>query len=299
MTHNLDQVVTKPALSAGLGLRRSEMKSFAELTPSEVNFMEVAPENWIGVGGRFGQQLRRYTERFPFFCHGLSLSIGSPAPLDTALISNIKTFLDEHDVLLYSEHLSYCSDDGHLYDLLPIPFTAEAVHYVAGRVREVQDRLERRIALENVSYYLTAAQDLTEAEFINAVISEADCDLLLDVNNIYVNSINHCYNASEFLRQLPGARTAYYHIAGHYDEAEDLKVDTHGADVIEPVWTLLEEAYGLFGVRPTLLERDFNIPPLADMLAELNRVKQIQARALKSGAKDFRTKLPSSTGVVA
>lgn len=289
MTQNLDQVVTKPALGAGLGLRRSEMKSFLELTPAEVNFMEVAPENWIGVGGRFGQQLRGYTERFPFFCHGLSLSIGSPAPLDTNLLDNIKKFLDEHQVRTYSEHLSYCSDDGHLYDLLPIPFTEEAVHYVAGRVREVQDRLERRIALENVSYYLTAAQDLSEAEFINAVLSEADCDLLLDVNNIYVNSINHRYNASEFLRQLPGSRTAYYHIAGHYDEAEDLKVDTHGADVIEPVWALLEEAYGLYGVRPTLLERDFNIPPLAELLAELDRVKQIQQRALQRGALDFRS----------
>lgn len=289
MTQNLDQVVTKPALGAGLGLRRSEMKSFLELTPAEVNFMEVAPENWIGVGGRFGQQLRGYTERFPFFCHGLSLSIGSPAPLDTNLLDNIKKFLDEHQVRTYSEHLSYCSDDGHLYDLLPIPFTEEAVHYVAGRVREVQDRLERRIALENVSYYLTAAQDLSEAEFINAVLSEADCDLLLDVNNIYVNSINHRYNASEFLRQLPGSRTAYYHIAGHYDEAEDLKVDTHGADVIEPVWALLEEAYGLYGVRPTLLERDFNIPPLSELLAELDRVKQIQQRALQRGALDFRS----------
>ena len=289
MTQNLDQVVTKPAHGAGLGLRRSEMKSFLELTPAEVNFMEVAPENWIGVGGRFGQQLRGYTERFPFYCHGLSLSIGSPAPLDTNLLDNIKKFLDEHQVRTYSEHLSYCSDDGHLYDLLPIPFTEEAVHYVAGRVREVQDRLERRIALENVSYYLTAAQDLSEAEFINAVLSEADCDLLLDVNNIYVNSINHRYNASEFLRQLPGSRIAYYHIAGHYDEAEDLKVDTHGADVIEPVWALLEEAYGLYGVRPTLLERDFNIPPLAELLAEMLRVKQIQQRALQRGALDFRS----------
>ena len=298
MAHNLDQVVTKPALSAGLGLRRSEMKSFLELTPAEVNFMEVAPENWIGVGGRFGQQLRGYTERFPFFCHGLSLSIGSPAPLDTNLLDNIKKFLDEHQVRTYSEHLSYCSDDGHLYDLLPIPFTEEAVHYVAGRVREVQDRLERRIALENVSYYLTAAQDLSEAEFINAVLSEADCDLLLDVNNIYVNSINHRYNASEFLRQLPGSRTAYYHIAGHYDEAEDLKVDTHGADVIEPVWALLEEAYGLYGVRPTLLERDFNIPPLAELLAELDRVKQIQQRALQRGALDFRSGSLARAGAV-
>lgn len=288
MNQRVDQAASHPALSAGLGLRRSEMKQFAELTTAQVDFMELAPENWIGVGGRFGQQLRAYTERFPLLCHGLSLSIGSPAPLDTKLIDNIKTFLNQHNALLYSEHLSYCSDAGHLYDLLPIPFTEEAVYYVAGRVREVQDRLERRIALENVSYYLSTAQDLSESEFINAVISEADCDLLLDVNNIYVNSINHRYDAMDFLRQLPGHRTAYYHIAGHYDEADDLKIDTHGANVIDPVWQLLAEAYRLYGVRPTLLERDFNIPPLPELLAELNQVKAIQSQALKHGALDLR-----------
>ena len=203
------------------------MQSFQALTPSQVDFLEVAPENWIGVGGRFGEQFADYTRRFPFYAHGLSLSIGSSAPLDLALVDNIRAFLDRHNVRCYSEHLSYCSDDGHLYDLLPIPFTEEAVHHVAGRVREVQDRLGRRIALENVSYYLTAAQDLSELEFINAVLSEADCDLLLDVNNIYVNSINHRYDPVQFLRGLPGERAAYYHIAGHFDEADDLKVDTH------------------------------------------------------------------------
>ncbi|MBB3168983.1 DUF692 domain-containing protein [Simiduia aestuariiviva] len=288
MTVQTDTDVSRPALGAGLGLRRSEMQTFNALTHEHIDFMEVAPENWIGVGGRFGDQLREYTRRFPLFCHGLSLSIGGPSPLDTQLVGNIKQFLDAHQVCAYSEHLSYCSDDGHLYDLLPIPFTEEAVHYVAARVRQVQDQLERRIALENVSYYLTAAQDLTESEFINAVLAEADCDLLLDVNNIFVNSINHGYDPHEFLRALPGHRTRYYHVAGHYDEAEDLKVDTHGADVIEPVWELLSEAYDLYGVRPTLLERDFNIPPVAELLKEVNQVKQIQAQALAQGAQDYR-----------
>lgn len=288
MTLLVEPAVSQPALGAGLGLRRSEMQSFQVLTRADVDFMEVAPENWIGVGGRFGAQLREYSDRFPLLCHGLSLSIGAPEPLDTDLIANIKTFLDSHNVCAYSEHLSYCSDDGHLYDLLPIPFTEEAVHYVAARVREVQDRLERRIALENVSYYLTAAQDLTELEFINAVISESDCDLLLDVNNIYVNSINHRYDPHAFLRGLPGERASYIHIAGHYDEACDLKVDTHGADVIDPVWQLLEEAYALYGVRPTLLERDFNIPPVAELMDEVNRIKRLQTSALASGAQDLR-----------
>ncbi len=288
MTSSVITSPPQPALGAGLGLRRSEMQSFRVLTPRDVDFMEVAPENWIGVGGRFGEQFRDYTRQFPFYAHGLSLSIGSPSPLDTGLIERIRHFLDQHAVRAYSEHLSYCSDEGHLYDLLPIPFTEEAVHYVAARVREVQDRLGRRIALENVSYYLTAGQDLTELEFINAVLTEADCDLLLDVNNIYVNSINHRYDPMAFLRGLPGERTAYYHIAGHYDEADDLKVDTHGADVIAPVWDLLLEAYLLYGVKPTLLERDFNIPPVPELLAELNQVKQIQHQALSLGAKDCR-----------
>jgi uncharacterized protein (UPF0276 family) len=239
--------------------------------------MEVAPENWIGVGGRFAHKLRSFTERFPFVTHGLSLSIGSPAPLDVDLLKNIKQFLDEHNIALYSEHLSYCSDSGHLYDLLPIPFTEEAVHYVAARIRQAQDILERPIAMENVSYYCAPDQDMTEIDFINAVLSEADCQLLLDVNNIYVNSINHRYDPHKFLAALPGERAAYIHIAGHFDEAEDLRVDTHGADVIAPVWQLLDEAYEHFGVLPTLLERDFNIPPVPELLLEVEQIKSRQA----------------------
>jgi uncharacterized protein (UPF0276 family) len=263
---------------AGLGLRRSMLDDLAHLTSAHIDFIEVAPENWIGVGGRFGRRLREYTERFPLLCHGLSLSIGSPAPLDFDLLKQIKLFLDVHQVRYYSEHLSFCSDDGHLYDLLPIPFTEEAVHHVARRIRQVQDFLGRRIAMENVSYYCAPQQEMTEIDFINAVIAEADCDLLLDVNNIYVNSINHGYDPLDFLHRLPGDRAAYVHIAGHYEEAEDLRVDTHGSDVISPVWRLLEEAYRRFGALPTLLERDFNIPPLADLLVEVDQIKSIQHR---------------------
>ncbi len=271
-----------PVHGAGLGLRRSFLDAVAEQPPSQVGFWEVAPENWIGVGGRQGRQFRALTERHPFVCHGLSLSIGSPAPLDLEFLCQIKAFLDRHAIGTYTEHLSYCSDDGHLYDLLPIPFTEEAVRYVSGRVRLLQDCLERRIALENVSYYAAPGQELSEIDFINGVLAEADCDLLLDVNNVYVNAINHCYDPFDFLARLPGERIRYGHIAGHYVEAEDLRVDTHGADVIDPVWDLLDAAYAHFGVFPTLLERDFNIPPLPKLLGEMQRVADAQMRADRS-----------------
>jgi uncharacterized protein (UPF0276 family) len=267
-----------PVHGAGLGLRRTFTAAAVEQPPAEVSFWEVAPENWIGVGGRWGRLFRAMTERHPFVCHGLSLSIGSPAPLDEAFVRRIKGFLDAHGIRAYTEHLSYCSDDGHLYDLMPIPFSEEAVHHVAARVRRVQDILERRIALENVSYYAAPGREMREIDFVNAVLAEADCDLLLDVNNIHVNSINHGYDAVEFLEALPAERVVYCHIAGHYVEAPDLRVDTHGADVIDPVWDLLAHAYRRFGVFPTLLERDFNIPPLPELTREVARISEIQGR---------------------
>ena len=265
-----------PELGAGLGLRRSmlpELDAAAGLEKS-VDFFEVAPENWLGIGGRLGKAFRRYTERFPFICHGLSLSIGGPDPLDEIFLQRLRGFLDEHGVLLYSEHLSWCSDGAHLYDLLPIPFTEEAVRHVAGRVRRAQEILGRRIAIENASYYTPLATEIGETEFIRAILDEADCLLLLDVNNVYVNSINHRYDARAFIDALPAERICYLHIAGHYREAEDLIVDTHGADVIDPEWSLLEYTYGRIGRRPTLLERDFNIPPLPELLAELGEVRR-------------------------
>lgn len=269
-----------PVHGAGLGLRRSLMSSLADQATHPVNFWEIAPENWIGVGGRHGKFFCELTEKFPFICHGLSLSIGGPSPLDEAFLQRLKRFLKEHQIRYYSEHLSYCSDDGHLYDLLPIPFTEEAVHYVADRIRRAQDILEQCIAMENVSYYAAPGKKMEEIDFIKAVLQEADCDLLLDVNNIYVNSINHRYDAETFLRQLPAERIRYIHVAGHYQEAEDLIVDTHGADVIDPVWQLLEKAYQHFGVIPTLLERDFNLPPLTELLEEVDIIRKLQSKGL-------------------
>jgi uncharacterized protein (UPF0276 family) len=273
-----------PVTGAGLGLRRAIADELMREPPEVVDFMEVAPENWINVGGALGRKLRFFTERYPFLIHGLSLSIGSPSPLDEQLVRDVKQFMADHDIRLYSEHLSYCGDDGHLYDLMPIPFTDEAVSYVAERVRRVQDILEQRIALENVSYYAPTDSSLSEREFTLAVLDEADCDLMLDINNIVVNSINHRYDAHEFLSSMPGERIRYFHIAGHHVEAEDLRVDTHGAAVDDQAWSLLAEAYGRFGPVPTLLERDFNFPPMDELLAEVRKIQDLQSDAKQSAA---------------
>ncbi len=267
-----------PVAGAGLGFRRALLPELKQTGAAGVDFFELAPENWIHAGGRLGRDLRQFTESHPFVAHGLSLSLGGPAPLDEALLLDIRSFLDTHRIRGYTEHLSYCSDDGHLYDLMPIPFTEEAVAWVAARIRRAQDILERPIAVENVSYYAAPGARMNEIEFVNAVLDEADCGLLLDVNNIVVNSINHRYDAREFLRSLPASRVCYFHVAGHYVEAPDLRVDTHGAGISAEVWALLDEAYALFGPVPTLLERDFNFPPLAELVREVADVRARQQR---------------------
>lgn len=274
-----------PLRGAGLGLRRELLAPLLEAAPDTIGFLEIAPENWMQVGGRLGRQFRALTERFAFVAHGLSLSVGGPAPLDEGFVREVGAFLDAHGITDYSEHLSWCGDEGHLYELLPIPFTQEAVTHVATRVRRVQELLGRRIALENASYYAALATDLSEIEFLNAVIESADCDLLLDVNNLYVNARNHGYDAQAFLAQLPAARIRYLHVAGHYVEPADaapaspLLVDTHGANVVDPVWQLLAQTYARFGVKPTLLERDFHIPPLPILLREVDIIRDLQVQA--------------------
>lgn len=265
-----------PQSTAGLGLRRGLLEQLSTLEPGQIDFIEVAPENWIGLGGRYGKQFNEFAEKYPVFLHGLSLNIGGNASLDESLVFAIKQFMDKYNCPIYSEHLTYCADDGHLYDLMPIPFTEEAVKHVAERIKRVQNILGRRIAIENASYYAAPFREMSESEFINAVIIEADCDLLLDVNNIYVNSINHQYDPYEFLESLPLNKAVYIHVAGHYEEAEDLRVDTHGAQVIDPVWHILQKAYELCGPLPTLLERDFNFPPVHELLAEVQQIRDLQ-----------------------
>lgn len=264
----------------GLGFRRELIAELKQDVPAGIDFFEIAPENWLGMGGRSARDLRHFTERHAFACHGLSLDLGGPSALDEALLRRIKAFMREHDISLYTEHLSWCGDDGHLYDLLPIPFTAAAVKWVVQRIRRAQDILEMRIGVENASYYVAPpGAELSETEFIRAVIEEADCLLHLDVNNIYVNSRNFGFDPLAFMDALPLERTCYLHMAGHYVEPDGLLVDTHGADVVDPVWSLLDAAYARVGALPTCLERDFNIPPLDDLVSEVRRIAAAQARA--------------------
>ncbi|MTD20786.1 DUF692 family protein [Pseudomonas sp. CCM 7891] len=279
--HMAPPEASRPPFQAavGLGLRRALLSMLRDAPSGDFDFLEVAPENWIGIGGAHGEALQSLAERYPLSCHGLSLSLGGSAPLDKALLEQIRGFLDRFNVPLYSEHLSYCSDDGHLYDLLPLPFTEEAVHHVAARIRCAQDILGRRLAVENVSYYAAAHQDMDELAFTNAVLREADCDLLLDVNNVYVNSVNHGFDPKAFLAGVEPNRVIAMHVAGHYDEADDLIIDSHGASVKPVVWSLLAQAYGLFGTKPTLLERDFNFPPYNALVAELDIIRRLQGEA--------------------
>lgn len=261
----------------GIGFRRDFAEEFLSNTsPLAPQFVEVAPENWMNIGGYWQGVLERVSEKYPILCHGLSLSIGSPDELDVPFVKKVKAFLDRYQVPIYSEHLSYskCAN-AHLYDLLPIPFKKDAVAHIVQRIKQVQDILERPLVLENVSYYTPVAAEMTEAEFVSAIVEESGCKLLLDVNNIYVNAFNHGYNASEFLHSLPLHRVAYIHMAGHEQVADDLIIDTHGQPIIHPVYQLFEEAVSLLEPVPVLLERDFNLPELKELQGELNQLQTI------------------------
>jgi hypothetical protein len=265
---------------AGLGFRRELLAELDAGVPDAVDFFELAPENWAGMGGRSARQLRAFTERYPFVCHGLSLSLGGMRPLDADLLKLTRAFMIEHGIDLYTEHLSWSNDAGQLYDLLPLPCTDEAVRWTAARIGQAQDALGMRIGIENASSYVAPpGAGMSEAEFIRAVIEEADCLLHLDVNNILVNARNFGFDPFCFLHALPLERTCYIHVAGHYTEPDGLLIDTHGAGVIDEVWALLEAAYRRTGVVPTCLERDFNFPPLAELGAEVAQIARLQARA--------------------
>jgi uncharacterized protein (UPF0276 family) len=243
--------------------------------------MELAPENWIGAGGGLGGALEKIAASTTFVGHGLLLNLGGPDPLDLGFLARVKQFLSRYEVKYYGDHLTYCADGGHLYELLPMPYTEEAARYFAARVREVQDVLQQQITVENASYYCTPGQEITELGFIQYVLEEADCLMLLDINNVYVNSVNHGYDAVAFLHQIPGDRIAYAHIAGHTGAAPDVIVDTHGTPIIQPVWNLLEAAYAHFGPFTTMLERDEDIPPLETVLLEVDKIRHLQSVAVQ------------------
>ena len=267
-----------PDASVGLGLRRGLLDAIEAGPAGAFDFLECAPENWIRVGGALGARFATLGDRYPVTLHGLSLSLGGALPLDEVLLDDIAAFMDRQHIHHYSEHLSYSADDGHLYDLMPLAFDEATVSHVAARIDQVQQKLGRRIAIENVSYYAAPWQRMPEVDFINAVLEAGDCHLLLDVNNVYVNAINHGYDAHAFLEAMPSKRVSGYHIAGHFDEADDLKIDTHGAAVKDDVWDLLDDAYRTHGIKPTLLERDFNYPAWEELVGELTRIRTLQER---------------------
>lgn len=260
----------------GLGFRRDVANDIINSEFELPEFIEVAPENWMKMGGYWKKQFDRATEKYPLTCHGLSLSIGSVEELDLNFLKDLKEFLDQYNVKIYSEHLSYSKcENAHLYDLLPIPFREDAVKHIVTRIKTVQDILERPLVLENVSYYTAVAAEMSEAEFISSIISESGCQMLLDINNVYVNAFNHNYNTKEFINALPLDSVAYIHMAGHEQIEPDLIIDTHGKDIIDPVFELFDWTIQKINPVPVLLERDFNIPELNALEGELTQLQNI------------------------
>lgn len=262
----------------GIGLRKEFAAEFAEGNYLDVDFVEFAPENWMNIGGYWKKVIDKIASKYPIYCHGLSLSIGSPDELDWDFLKNVKSFLDNYDVKIYSEHLSYSkASNAHLYDLLPIPFRNDAVNHISARISKVQDFLDRELVLEIVSYYTPIEAELSESEFINKIVSKSGCKLLLDVNNVFVNSFNHKYNPNQFIKELPLDKVAYIHIAGHEQVSDDLIIDTHGQPIIEPVYQLFAETLPQIKPVPILLERDFNIPDADELQDEIDKLRKITA----------------------
>ncbi len=271
----------------GIGFRRDIADNLLNDSSLQPEFIEFAPENWMGIGGYWKKILNRAVEKYDVTCHGLSLSLGSPEELDWKFIKELKLFLDENNVKIFSEHLSYTkSNNAHLYDLLPIPFREDAVHHVADRIKNVQDALERKLAIEIVSYYTPVAAEMKELDFIRAIVDEADCDLLLDINNVYVNAFNHKYDAKDFIDQLPLNKVAYIHMAGHEQVEPDLIIDTHGQPIIDPVYELFEWTIQKMEPVPVLLERDYNFSQLDQLNSELDKLKSLVRKTWK---KEYET----------
>jgi uncharacterized protein (UPF0276 family) len=231
------------------------------------------------MGGYWKKKLDEAASKYPVTCHGLSLSIGSAEDIDWEFLKKIKSFLEEYNVEVYSEHLSYTkSGNAHLFDLLPIPFREDALKHIVDRIKRVQDFLGRTIALENVSYYTPVAAQMSEAEFVSRIIVESGCSMLLDVNNVYVNAFNHKYDAKKFLLQMPLEKVAYIHMAGHLQVEPDLIIDTHGEDIIDPVYELFDFTAQLIKPVPVLLERDYNFNDIDKLNMELEHIDKISLK---------------------
>lgn len=270
-----------PPLGYGLGLRRQHYKEVLATQP-KVDWFEAISENYMDAGGSPRHYLEAVRERYPVVLHGVSLSIGSVDPLNRHYLLSLRRLIDDIEPAWVSDHLCWTGvDHTNLHDLLPLPYTEESLSHVAGRVAQVQEFLGRRILLENVSSYVSyTVSEMSEWEFLGEVAERADCLLLLDINNIYVSACNHGFEPLDYLEGVPPQRVQQFHLAGHSHNGDHI-IDTHDQPIVDPVWRLYAEALHRFGPVSTMIERDDNIPPLAELLAELEQAKRIGREALQ------------------
>lgn len=261
----------------GIGLRSEHIELLARSPKHpDIDFLELAPENWMSLGGLKREQLQDISKRYPLIAHGLSLSIGDCQPLNKQFVRKVGRFLEELNIDVYSEHLSFSRDSqGYLYELLPVPRRQENIGYLADRIKQVQDIIQRPLVMENISYYYNYGDEMPEGEFIAEIAKRSGCELLVDINNLYVNSQNHHFDATEMLKALPSDAIRYYHIAGHLVESDKSVegnkslLDTHGLEVQQSVIDLARYTFSVHGCKPLLLERDNNVPPLVVLAEEL------------------------------
>jgi len=266
----------KPFLGFGLGLRTEHYEDILEQKPKEIDWLEIISENYMVDGGKPLYFLDAIREHYPMVMHGVSMSLGTTDPIDYDYLKKLKQLMQRIEPMWFSDHLCWTGvDHKNMHDLLPLPYTEEAVNHLADRISRVQDFVGRQMLIENLSSYVTYSDDvMTEWEFLSAISEKADCYLLLDVNNIYVSSFNHKFDPIEYLEGIPAERVWQHHLAGHTNEG-NLIIDTHDQDIIDPVWALYEETAKRLGPVSTMIERDGNIPPLADVLVELERARSI------------------------
>lgn len=279
----MSQSLLHPSLGFGLGARPRHYQDL--LAGQDVDWLEALTENYLVPGGKPLHYLHRLSERYPLVLHGVSLSIGSSDALNRDYLAQVRTLAKDIGARWISDHLCWTGVDGtNLHDLMPVPFTSEAVRHIAARIREVQDFLGQRILIENVSSYLSYRDDeMSEWEFVAALAREADCLLLLDINNIYVSSVNHGFDALEYLRGIPIERVQQFHLAGHSNLGTHL-IDTHDAPIADAVWQLYAAAIARFGVASPMIERDANIPELPELLIELDKARAIALEVSEQAA---------------
>lgn len=274
----------KPQLGFGLGLRTDHYSAILEEKP-DVDWFEIITENYLVPGGKPLYFLDKIRAHYPMVMHGVSMSLGSSDPLDLDYLTQVKSLANRVEPKWISDHLCWTGVQGkNTHDLLPLPYTEEAVKHVAGRIRQIQDVLGRQILIENVSSYLSYNQSLlAEWEFLKEVSERADCLILLDVNNIYVSSVNHEFDPLDYITSIPANRVYQIHLAGHSNMG-DYIIDTHDHDITDPVWHLYGEALRRIGPCSTMIERDDHIPPLSELVSELSYARRIARSVLSEAA---------------